>query len=411
MSAGANAARRVLVTDADRGSAIAIIRSLGRAGYQVIAADSSARSVGFRSRYASETLVYPPPDSDPGAFTAFMLDALTGRKVDLLIPVTDLVIYPVMNAREPFEQATRLALPSNEMLAAVSNKDRTLELARRTGVPVPDTFPVTTAKEALQVAERLAWPVVVKPVSSAKLSQTSGVEKFGVTYAGSPAELSRLMREHEGRCDVLLQGYCDGVGVGVELLTCDGVPLAAFSHKRLREFPVTGGASSYRESVALDDALYGYSTTLLREMRWTGLAMVEFKVNGSKAALMEINGRVWGSLPLAVASGVDFPLLLAKLYLEGPDSITSDAENGYKVGVRCRDLQKDLMWIACVLAQKRKYPFMRMPGRMQALRAFAGIFNPVRKHDLLCLDDPLPGIAEIPRIATKLYDKSKSWRQ
>ncbi len=409
MSAGTNTTRRVLVTDADRGSAIAIIRSLGRAGYHVIAADSSARSVGFHSRYASETLVYPPPDSDSDAFTAFMLDALTSRKVDLLIPVTDLVIYPIMKTRESFESATRLALPPNEMLAAVSNKDRTLELARRAGVPVPDTFPVTTAEEALHVADRLSWPVVVKPVSSAKLSQTNGVEKFGVTYAGTPMELARLMREHEGRCQVLLQGYCGGVGLGVELLTFEGRPLAAFSHKRLREFPVTGGASSYRESVALDDALYGYSKTLLQEMRWTGLAMVEFKVNGSKAALMEINGRVWGSLPLAVASGVDFPLLLAKLFLEGPDSITP-IESGYKVGVRCRDLQKDLMWIACVLAQKQKYPFMQMPGRMQALQALAGIFNPARKHDLLCLEDPLPGIAEIPRIATRLYDKSRSWR-
>ncbi|MGQ0659046.1 MAG: carboxylate--amine ligase [Chromatiales bacterium] len=398
----------MLVTDAERGSAIAIIRALGRAGYHVIAADSNRRSIGFRSRYVSDTLVYPPPESDSRRLTESLLDAATRWAVDLIIPVTDLVIHPITRARHLFERITRLALPPNELLAVVSDKDKTLEVARKLGVPVPQTFAVETSDEALTVAEDLGWPVVLKPATSAKLSQANGVEKFGVTYAGTPEELKRLMQKFEGRCPVLLQGYCQGVGYGVELLTYEGQPIAAFSHKRLREFPVTGGASSYRESVEINDTLYRYSTGLLKELRWTGLAMVEFKVNGSNAALMEINGRVWGSLPLAVASGVNFPLLLTKLFLEGRDSVTPQQYNDYKIGVRCRDLQKDLMWIASVLAQERKYPFLQMPSRLRALQAFAGIFNPARKLDLLCLDDPAPGLAEIPRIVAKLYEKSRS---
>ena len=64
---------------------------------------------------------------------------------------------------------------------------------------------------------------------------------------------------------------------------------------------MTGGASSYRESVALDARLLEDSVRLLQALRWTGLAMVEFKVGADGYHLMEINGRVWGSLPLAVA--------------------------------------------------------------------------------------------------------------
>jgi len=54
----------VLVTDAEGGAAIAIIRSLGRAGWNVIAASGDAASPGFRSRHARGRLVYPPPASN-----------------------------------------------------------------------------------------------------------------------------------------------------------------------------------------------------------------------------------------------------------------------------------------------------------------------------------------------------------
>ena len=79
----------VLVTDAGRGSAIAIIRSLGRKGWRVIAADFDPRSLGFRSRYTSRGLVYPAPEASPEACISTLLKAVHDWKVDLLIPVTE----------------------------------------------------------------------------------------------------------------------------------------------------------------------------------------------------------------------------------------------------------------------------------------------------------------------------------
>jgi len=204
-----------------------------------------------------------------------------------------------------------------------------------------------------------------------------------------------------------LQKYHDGKGYGIEMLMHEGNLIAVFSHKRLREYPVSGGASSYRESVVLDEELFAYSEALLKELKWTGLAMVEFKVNGSEKILMEINGRVWGSLPLAIASGVDFPLMLVELILNGLESAQSISPKEYKIGHRSRDLQRDLMWIARVLGQKRKYKFFEIPGRMRAVYALAVFFNPIRKSDLLCLDDPMPALAQLPGIVKKLAVKSQ----
>jgi predicted ATP-grasp superfamily ATP-dependent carboligase len=180
--------------------------------------------------------------------------------------------------------------------------------------------------------------------------------------------------------------------------------LAAFQHKRLREVPINGGASALRESVPLDPVMYDYAVRLMGALNWTGLAMVEFKVGAAGAKLMEINGRVWGSLPLAVLSGMDFPGRLAELYLNG-QPLNGSLATDYRVGVRARNLELDVLWIAKVLHGKRRYPFLAMPSRRQGLGALVELFNPSYKFDILSLEDPRPGLAELPKIIGRLRGK------
>ena len=67
--------------------------------------------------------------------------------------------------------------------------------------------------------------------------------------------------------------------------------------------------SVYRESVAADPDLVRRSRALLDAFGWCGVAMVEYKLDERTGTpyLMEVNGRFWGSLQLAIDAGVDFP--------------------------------------------------------------------------------------------------------
>jgi hypothetical protein len=123
---------------------------------------------------------------------------------------------------------------------------------------------------------------------------------------------------------------------------------------------------------------------------------------------MEINGRVWGSLPLAVAAGVDFPRALARLLLDGEAAVQPQVHGEYRTGVRCRDLQRDLVWVGAVLAQRRRHPALPMPPRRAALAALVSLLDPRAKLDLWAWDDLRPALAELPRIATKLWRKSRT---
>ena len=245
----------LLVTDASRGSAIAFIRSLGRRGWRVTAADTDRRSPGFRSRYASDRLVYPAPTADADGAVAAILEAVRRTGVDLVIPITDEIGLPLAAARDRFAGLGCLAVPDPAALAVAHDKAQTMDLAERLGVPIPLTRRVATADEAIDAARELGWPVVIKPQVSREPRDDGTVEAFTVAYAADAAGLRARLAALEGRTGVLLQRWRPGEGHGVELLSDHGRPLAAFQHRRLREVPVTGGASSLRESVALDPIL------------------------------------------------------------------------------------------------------------------------------------------------------------
>jgi predicted ATP-grasp superfamily ATP-dependent carboligase len=390
----------VLVSDAGRGSSIAIIRSLGRHGLRVIAADHDPRSPGFRSRYAAERLVHTDPAAAPGAVVEALHARAAAGDVDLIVPVSDEVLLPLAAARERFAGLAALAIPERAALAQAADKGATLRLARGLGVPVPRTAVVRSTADALAAAGELGWPVVLKPAVS-RLLRDGRIERFEVAYAADPPGVAAAMARVAGRCEMLVQEHLPGEGHGVELLADAGRVLMAFQHRRLHEVPITGGASALRESVPIDPELLGHATRLLGALRWTGLAMVEFRVGPDGPALMEINGRVWGSLPLAVKSGVDFPLGLVGVHL---GAAVPPAEPP-AIGVRSRNLGLELVWIASVLRRRRRYPFLTAPRRRQAVAAALRL--PLRRdgYDVLAADDPAPGVADAARACGRVLRK------
>jgi predicted ATP-grasp superfamily ATP-dependent carboligase len=395
--------KTVLVIDTDRGSAIAVIRSLGRRGWRVIAADSNPRSLGFRSRYVDQHFVYPDPSRMPNEFVDLIFQKTSELNVKLVIPITDQVIYPIAHVRHRFDGLCQLAIGEASALEQVKDKSKTLKLAERLDIPVPTSRVVNTVEEARVAMESLSWPVVIKPTISQNFRPNEGtIETGSVCYANDLDALESRMQEFEGRHKILLQTYCPGIGYGVELLAYKGKPLAAFQHKRLAEIPLTGGASAWRESVALDPQLFDYAKRMVSALGWTGLIMVEFKV-GNDVRLMEINGRVWGSLPLAVQSGMDFPAHLADLYLDPTSHINPLPACDYKLGVRACNTELMLSWMIQVLLGMRRYAFLTIPKRREALAAAVGLLT--TKFDIGFRGDPQPGFAEIAKIARKFTGK------
>jgi predicted ATP-grasp superfamily ATP-dependent carboligase len=392
------ARRHVLVTDASRGSAIAFIRSLGRRGWRITAADSKRSSPGFHSRYATDRLLYPSPTERPDEAVEAIRRAVVRDGIDLVIPITDEVGLPLADARSAFDGLTTVAIADPASLALAHDKGATLALAERLGVPVPPTRSVAAGDDAIAAATELGYPVVVKPTVSRELLGDRTIGSYEVSYAADADQLAdRLSKINDA--PVLLQRWLPGTGMGVELLMDRGRPLAAFQHQRIREVPPTGGASALRMSVDLDPDLYDDAVRMLGDIGWTGLAMVEFRRGKDGIGhLMEINGRVWGSLPLAVHAGMDFPGRLADLLLDGPPPDGTPVATEYRRGLQARNLRLDVGWIGAVLLGRRRYPYLPWPGRGAALGALASLLDPRIADDHLSGSDPGPGLALLASI-------------
>ncbi len=395
---------KILVTDACRGSAVATIRSLARSGYEVVAADSDSRSPGLASRYAKHRVVYACPKSDPHQFIEDVLAAVKKHEIDMILPVTEQSILPLEAERDRIDNACRVPWAPVDSAATVRDKNLTFQLAEKLNVPYPRTCLVHTVEEAVRVGADLGWPLVLKPNSSHTLTRQGHVQMWSVTYALDEQDLRQKMESFEGKCPVLLQEYFQGAGVGVEVLAHEGTPICAFQHRRLREVPLTGGVSSLRRSEAIDPQLYAYTLDLLKALNWTGLAMAEFKQNKQgEARLMEINGRIWGSLPVAIAAGVDFPVRLCELTLNGPSVGPLPPPEDFQVGVHVQNFRKELSWIIRVLRGKSAHPVMKLPKRRAAVGAIIDLFRPSYAFDILSFRDPMPGIRVLSNLCRSAW--------
>ena len=312
---------RVLITDGNFKHTLAAVRSLGRRGIEVTSLSHLPLSLSSHSCYCTRQIRAPNPEKDP-SFAQFVLDLVQRETFDVLLPISFAAVMQLSAIREDLDRYVRTPLPAASALAIASSKDRTMQLAEEIGVPLPRTYYPQGEDDLKSIGDAVSFPVVVK-----------GSEESGfVGYANSQKELIEQYRKIQ-QYSPIVQEYITGDGYGFFALYNHGIPRAIFMHRRIREYPVTGGPSSCAESV-YDPHLRDLGLKMLDALDWHGVAMVEFKKDQSSGeyVLMEINPKFWGSLGISIAAGVDFPYLTCRLLMDGD----IEPVETYRVGLRYR---------------------------------------------------------------------------
>jgi protein-tyrosine-phosphatase/predicted ATP-grasp superfamily ATP-dependent carboligase len=269
----------------------------------------------------------------------------------------------------------------------VLQKPLTVMLAKKSGVPVPETYEIATMTDLETLRETLLFPLVGKPANKFS-SHTSGVRYFK-TFE----ELRQAFEvDPEFGTHMLLQEYCQGEGVGLEVLLHNRAPIAIFQHRRLKELPSTGGVSVVAVSEAPDPVLVHYAVELLRMMEWEGVAMVEFRRDRvtQTVKLMEVNGRYWGSLSLSCMAGIDFPFYEWQLAHgqcpEVPASYTTDLRMRWTSGEFRR-----LFRIFAAAEDNR----IRQTSRWKELAGCVCDLFPPTRDALWSVTDPRPALQDL----------------
>lgn len=381
---------RVLVLDGNQRSALAAVRALGRRGIDVIVGESSAASLAGHSKYCCGTVVYGSAYDDPERFLRSLAELVRAHDIGVLLPMTDVTASAIVRRKSQFADV-QVPLPPPESFDALTNKSLLTDVAAELGVPTPLSVCIHDADEVPAALQRLAPPFVIKPVHS-KIWCGGRWIATGVQYADSNQELRDIIaRTPWLECTpVLIQEFVRGEGQGVFALYDQGRPVAWFAHRRVREKPPSGGVSVVCESVPVDPQLQEYARRLLSHVNWHGVAMVEFKVTpAGRPYLIEVNGRFWGSLQLAVDAGVDFPSMLYDV--AAGNRVASVAD--YRVGVRSRWLLGDLDHLYLVLKNReRSYG---AANKLQTVARFLNFFERRTRFEINRWDDMKPFMFEL----------------
>jgi protein-tyrosine-phosphatase/predicted ATP-grasp superfamily ATP-dependent carboligase len=395
--AGRRPSRSVLVLGSDTRAFLAVIRSLGRRGLSVHVAWCPPDSVALRSRYVRRVHELPFPEAGPQAWIPALSDLLHRENFDLVLPCHDQVQIPLQLHRAAFEPWAPLVLLDDPVFRIVSDKVATSELARSLGIPVPRSLLVRSVEQIPAALDAFDYPLVVKPWAS--FTQEDLSNRNWVTKARSARSLRERLEALLPRGPVLLQENFVGIGVGVELLAHRGEPLVLFQHERVHE-PLEGGGSTYRRSVALHPELRDATARLISSLQYTGIAMVEFKLDPrtGRWVLIEINGRFWGSLPLAIAAGADFPAFLYDLLVDGRREFPTH----YREDLYCRNLRSDLRWNWLNLRADRGDPTLHTRPLVAVAKEARSLLTGRERFDTLTRDDPRPGLLELAQLARSL---------
>ena len=386
----------ILVLDAAQRSALAVTRSLGKQSkLRITTADSTVQALAGTSRFSDEYLQSPCPSSDPAGFIDWLEDLCRQRFFSLVIPVTEITSQLLLLHAQRLAHV-RLPFASYDTVMSVADKYRLLEQAQKCAIPVPEFLLIKHAGEAK--AAEWNYPCVIKPCLS-KIFTPDGwiATSVKVIHSAQEWQLLREKAPYLEQYPFMVQEFIPGSGAGVFCLYNQGQATHFFAHKRLREKPPQGGVSVLSESVAVDPTLASYARQLLDHVNWHGVAMVEFRITPEgKPYLMEVNTRFWGSLQLAIDSGVDFPALLVQHEL---GEVAAEPEPSYRQGQRLRWLLGDLDSLYLYL--KSDYTLL------QKVRRIGEFLLPSRqtRHETNRLEDPGPGVYEFKTYLRQVFGR------
>ena len=394
-----------IVLDGQLKSALCAVRSLGAQGVSVVCAAERSTAMACHSRFVRRHFIYSPAKTDPVGFVEDII-AQSKKLYDesgekpVIFAFSDATSLLLAREYDRITPYAVMPMPSLESVEIAADKERTYALASELSIPTINIY----NKEAW---DTILYPAVVKNRHSLVWKEEKPVSG-SAAFVFSRNELEstyNTVYKATGEAPLVMK-FVEGDEYGIEVVCDRGEVLASFAHKRIRSLSPRGGAAVVKETASETDEvrmMHEYAYALMRRLAWTGPAMVEFKIDTEtgQVLLMEINGRFWGSLPLAVRAGVDFPLITYAL----ARGAVSKLQTSLPRRVRTRHFLGDCKWLIAVLFARDPLRKILYPSRLRALYDFKKEFF-ISKDDIFSWSDPVPALFEYLDILNKWKSKA-----
>ncbi len=308
----------VLITYGWVRSSYAALRNLKKHNINVAIADDSIFGMSQFSRLKDCHDTYTSHYVNEERFIKDIKNIYNKRDIRFILPSHNETEI-IARHKKDFPKSVCSMIPDADHCRLFNNKSEAYNLAKSLDIPVPKRF---LYEDPLQIESIISDSRVERVV----IKLLTGNSGKGVFYEDSPKKAQEKVLEIIKKYNLSksrypqIEEYVHGDGYGCSVLFWKGEQITHFTHKRLREKIKTGGTSTYRESAShkgIEDA----AKKLFSKIGWHGLAMSEFKVcdKTNRFWFIEVNPRMWGSMPLAISAGVEFPYLTYLCATHGPE--------------------------------------------------------------------------------------------
>jgi acetyl-CoA carboxylase biotin carboxylase subunit len=353
--------RRVFI--ANRGEiAVRILRTCRSLGIETVVAASEADLNGLPARLADQTVcIGPPRSSDSYLNVEAIVEAALRAKAEAVHPGYGFLSENVRLARACRSRGLVFIGPTEDNLEAVGDKLRARGHAVDAGLPLAPGGAIDSPAEAMALAPRIGWPLLVKAVGggggrglklvteSSRLIETVelAMAEAGAAFADSRVYLERFVAS--GR-HVEVQIMGDGENV-IQLGDRDCSVQRRYQ-KLVEEAPAPNLPDHARQGMR--DAAVAFG----RHLKYLGLGTVEFLYDAAREEFyfLEMNARIQVEHPVTEAiTGLD--LVAEQIAIA----------EGRKLRLRQDEIRFDGHAIECRLnAEDWTHDFRPAPGTVEA---------------------------------------------
>ncbi len=305
---------KILILGLTNKSGLAVARNLCKSGCDVHAIlfdDVAAK----HSRYITKSFYLGNPEHNVEKFNHALIRHITENKYDVLIPIHDGALEVTRLIVNDISAFVNIAGLNEDNIYKYSiDKSELLSIGQKHGLIIPSGNVISSLDKAECINfSKLKFPVVAKPVSSAKVYHNK-LMGFSVKICHNEKEVIDFVRENIWCTSILIQEYIQGYGIGYNFISKNGIILNDYIHRRINEFK---GVSTLRESLPPDKYdIRDKVKKMISDIGWNGVGMVEFKIMPDNTpVLMEFNGRFFGSTELSVYAGINLPDQFLKAFI------------------------------------------------------------------------------------------------
>lgn len=295
---------------------LGVIRSFADKPVDIIALSYEKLDIAHRSKYVKEWYKIPHPRNEETKFIEFLVENSSHWSGAIIFDTDDNVAVALSKNKEKLSEHYKVVVGEWKLVNSFIDKSEAGKIAEQSGVPHPKNYTPRNLDEFRQLADRLSYPILLKPVRGHEFIAKFNRKNFQVQNVHQYNKYVDIcLRENQ---EVSVQEIIPGPDSNIYkcsvYVNSEGNLAGIFFYNKIRQNPPQYGVGRVSVSANKNEEVEKLAKKLLRYTSYKGYCNLEFKKDERDGQLkfIEVNVRMPRMISIATASDCNIPWIIYK---------------------------------------------------------------------------------------------------